>query len=313
MADAPLDPEVVDVPAEFYTDPRDAEMMALSDGRHWSPDIVVREILHHTEQMVISAFEIGRRLLWTKRVMDNRQFTAWCDKSLPFSGATCRRYMQCATFLLGHPELRQPLARAGLKKTLLLTTLPDDQLRELTESSTIAEIPLSELGDIPYMELKRALLKSDGRAEELEKERDALERKLQKANARLAEYAQELTSDEKEILGFIKKHHGEMETAILGRALFWDGIARSFEQLSPQLRAEAVAYWEGLETLFAHERLRFKMLCGEEGWSHTYSDLMARMERLTVLHEVPDGRRMPFYDEHDDTIPFPGSSDAPQE
>ncbi len=294
-----------DPPAELVEPPPfDAAMEPWSDGRPWDSELVLREILHYGEQAVVSAYEIGRRLVWTKLTLDNRHFEAWCSKNLPFSQRTVQNYMRVAEWLRTRPSLLEPLARAGLKKALLLTSLPEDDAQALAEEGLIpsADLDLAEVEHLPYLELQKRLQREKRQAvkrdSELAREKaraDGAEAELQALQARIGA-AQ--TADEKEARKLLEQWRNEFDLVAAKVGLGLDVLSRrsgEFSQSTQFLVRGFAAYLRGYGEL---EDCRCRALLGEfvtgAEWPSREGD---DRPGGRSTYRLPEGRFLPFADD----------------
>lgn len=286
-------PDLVIVPPH---DPAElgARLEPYSDGRIWNERLVLTEIHAYTETIVQSAYEIGRRLIWAKEVMGHGMFVEWCEKSLPFGGRTARNYMQVASFLLDHPALLQPLNKAGLKKTLLLTTLPPGTLEELVGDGQVAEISLEGIADIPYIELKKQVDALKTKRIELEDRLADTESQLEDARNAVADQAIQVSKIDEHAERVINqqwaKFEGfvtDLEGALLVLVARWDDI-------HPSLRARVVGMVEGVRVHTEHAQLVLKNNIGEAMWGEEYGRCLR--EAAQVGLPINDDRKLPFYD-----------------
>lgn len=271
-----------------------ARLEPYSDGRIWNERLVLTEIHAYTETIIQSAFEIGRRLIWTKEVMGHGMFVEWCDKCLPFGGRTARNYMQVASFLLNHPALLGPLNKAGLKKTLLLTTLPPDTLEELVGDGQVAEISLEGIADIPYIELKKQV-------DALKTERSELQDKLAETAGQLQD-ARDAVADQAIQVSKIDEHAeriiNQQWTKFEGFVQDLEGglllLVSRWDDINPALRARVVGMVEGVRVHTEHAQLLLKNNIGEAVWGEDYGRCLR--EAAQVGLPIAEDRKLPFFD-----------------
>lgn len=270
-------PDTTDLAAAI--DDAGARAMALkpySDGRAWNHDLVVREIALHAEQIVISGYEIGRRLVWTKEELGHGRFEAWLVESMPFTMRTAQRYMQIAEYLVDNPKLLEPMARAGLKKALLLTTLAPDQVEALLgDQGGMPEAEIEGIDKVPYHELRKEV-------EKLRVERDMDRGTLKQKDEQLLRAKAEIA----DLTGLARRPE---EVALLEKvATIRKSVEESF-MLLDVLVATAAPKWEDLSLRgrgelagLVHYALRlgqleeaiFRSAIGEAVWAHDWTAII---------------------------------------
>lgn len=267
----------------------DKRRLALSDGRFWNEELVVREILGHTEAIIVSAYEIGRRLLWAKEEVGHGRFEDWCADTLPFNLRTAQRYMQVAEFLVDNPKLLKPAAKAGLKKTLLLTTLAPDQLEELMSGGLVGEASIEDLDKVPYAKLQRDVRALRHTTERTEAELAARESELSKTKEAVAELSGALDVDAEDRLKKIRKVREGLCTAILlAHAQLRPLVDRMrLGELSPLEAAELVGVLEFSEVLVKNTVYQARASIGEGYWQD------AVIENLERPRCAEDNNRIP--------------------
>lgn len=279
--------------------PIDAEAARLepySDGRPWDSGLVVREIHHHTGNLLESVYEIGRRLLWAKEVLGHGHFEAWWEGSLPFSERTIQNYMRVATLFIERPALRQPLAAVGLRKVLLLTSLPDEVKDDMAATSLLAETPVASIADKPYVELKKEVEKlrlSEAKAHEkaaaAEKTADQL--KIQLADATGTAWSR----DHEQLLGWLEDWRRSYDQAMAVAGVGLDNLARRIHELPPVVQARIIGLSEYMLTRTTYENLRFRELAGQEVYGAAFTETLNRPRPCADVYPIPEGRVLPFF------------------
>lgn len=263
-----------------------------SDGRIWEEHQVLTEICFHTEQIVHSAYEIGRRLIWTKEVLGHGQFLTWCEANLPFSMRTIQNYMRVANFLVANPRLLKPMARAGMKRALLLTSLPQELVDEVIADGNLAEVPLDELGDVPYVDLKKEVVR-------LQKEREDTQLKLaqyEREGRNLKEALGEQTAERSKIEEFahnvLTRDAERFKAEIARLAGSYAVLTQRWDDLPHKQRAEAIALWEGLQAHLEYERVTFQQAIGQEVYGHQLAEALNHAR--ATGHAIDEDRVLPF-------------------
>lgn len=275
------------------------ELEPYSDGRMWESGVVLREILAETEKMVVSAHEIGRRLIWTKWVLDGGGFMQWCKDNLPFSAQTARKYMRIADFFTSHPKLLKPLAEAGVKRTLLLTTLPEDQIQEIVESSQVGEAPLDRLPSTPYVELKRQVDKLKADKDEQAEVIDKTERALTDARERIADLTGVLSTDDKKLVAELRKYRDQLDTKLTIISAQTAYMAQRFPELPAAVRAEYIALWEWMKARIDLAYLDSRVMAGQEVYQAEFVDVMSRARPMRDDYPLESRFALPFPGEDD--------------
>ncbi len=263
-----------------------------SDGRIWEEHVVLAEIICHTETIIHSAYEIGRRLIWTKEVVGHGRFGDWCSDHLPFSERTIRDYMRVADFLAKHPALLKPLGRAGLKKTLLLTSLPQEVLEEMVGDGHMAEVPVEMLGDVPYVELKKTVEQLKKALEKQTEVANKAENKVADLTMALGQQTAERSQFQEFAAGFVAKDGARLKAEIERLASHAGIVADRWPELTGSQRADVVGLMEGLHAQLEYELLRFRTMIGDEVYGHQLAEVLQHAE--AVGHAVPDHRVLPF-------------------
>lgn len=255
---------------------RAASLRPYSDGRAWNHELVVREIAMHAEQIVVSGYEIGRRLTWTKAELGHGRFQAWCGEHLPFSARTIRNYMQIADYLVENPRLLEPMAKAGLKKALLLTTLAPDQVETLLgDQGGMPEAEIEGIDKVPYHELRREV-------EKLRVERDmdrgtlkTRDEQLVKAKAEIADLTGlSRRPEEAAVLDKIQKLHEKVDQVFAEVNLLVDAVAPHWSSLSLRARGELAGLVHYGMRISQFEEALFRSAIGEDVWGHEWTSIV---------------------------------------
>lgn len=268
-----------------------------SDGVPWNEDRVLRHIHHHLEQIIVSAYEIGRALLHTKATLGHSRFEGWVQDHLPFSMRSAQRYMQVGEFLTAHPRLREPLAKARLKNVLLLTSLPPELREELIGDGHLAEVPPEELGTMPYVELRKLKERLEKELREKDTEIETIQIKLDERTEALAEATtRQHTSDyPKQLRRTLEAMKKNFEFALDETGFDLDVIAQRWDEVPPHLRAEVDATLTWMEVWVRHEVLRHATLRGDPVVGADLDDNLAQLH--TNGPRVPEHRAVPRFGE----------------
>lgn len=268
----------------------DAELLPYSDGRIWNEELVVREIHHYEETIIVSAYELGRRLIWTKKHLGHGRFEDFCAKRLPqYSKPTLWRYMQVAEFLVQHPALMKPAAAAGLKKTLLLTTLSPDQVERVIGDGLVGEAPIEGLDKIPYVELKKEVEKLKAAKGTLEESLAKREVELEKAKVAIADASGAIMGDDEELLKLIGKARGKITDAFRELRLEVAPILTRAqnEALNVEVKAHLLGLLEYAAVLAQSEGIQVRERIGEGIYSAEIIALMEQERPLASRFPVP--------------------------
>lgn len=297
MSAAPSTPLTIVPPHETEVlDPIDTALRLepYSDGRIWESATVLTEILAHTESMLRSSYEVGRRLLWTKEILGHGAFMTWCEANLPFSIRTVQNYMRIARFFVDHPGALRQLAKAGVKKTLLLTTLPSADIDDLLAGGQIADADIEDLADVPYLELKKAV-------EKLRKEKDALEEKtaslegdLERTRSVIADQAIERTKMDQYAETATKKNWAAfctmMEQLHRDMALLTD----RWDEITPAQRATLVGQVEAMRHHVANYDNMLRNKIGEEVYGAYFAEAIQGAAQVGL--PIPEDHQVLFFD-----------------
>ena len=284
---AALDTEIVPV-----SDVSPAIIAACSGGRDWDNQAVAEEVCFHVGRGMQHFFEAGKWLLWARHKLGHGLFLGWMEEeALPFSGRSARNYMRVAEFLLAHPALQGPLARAGLRKALQITALDDPTLERLIDGTTLPEISnLEELCDVPYIDLKREVRRLTDQKGQIDEAYSKLWRDLEKTRAALADEATISVEDEKEIEARIAKIQATFEGALAAIHTQLTLLGRVYADLSPRLKSRLDTVLHGMTIHVEHEQLALRDATGEYVPPGEAHDLMSQADR--VDWPVPEARKL---------------------
>lgn len=288
-----------------------AALAKFSDGRRFDLDMIEREILGRSEQILLHAFEIGRLLLWAKAELPHGKFEEWATNRLPFSQPTRSRYMQIAKWLLEHPQFLEPLARSGLRHVLEFTTLPDEQLQDMLQENMVGEVPLERISTLSYRELKDQLeaqrRQIEAQKAELDSERkdaDRLRGEVRVARDKVAELVGAMKPQEvEEVRTQTDEVFQALREDLFKFSALIRGVGRRAKELPPEVRAELVGFIEFTSTFVEHERAVFGDLSGTMAGAD-YFDLLERKRPLMsegAKYEFPPHLVVPTFDEADKT------------
>lgn len=271
-------------------DPTDPALLPYSGGEIWDEARIVTRIYHHTENIVRSAYEIGRALIHTKMVLGHGRFGTWCTANLPeFEPRTLRRYMQVAEFLVNNPRLLEPAARAGIKKTLLLTTLSDDQVADVYADGLLAGSPIEDLDTIPYFELKKQVGALSGQVTQLAEDLRKKDLQLEKSKAALGEVSGALREEDEDLLGSVDKARDELADAIRKVRLALAPVFAQHERqgVGVEVRAQLMGLMEYGQTLMGLEALGARERLGEGVFTQEMLALLEQERPRASAFEVP--------------------------
>lgn len=290
-------------------------LMDVSDGRTFDEWQVAQEVMQHAENLLRSAYEVGRRLLWARAVLPHGQFSSWCKEYVPFSQQTCGRYMEVARFFIGHPHLLQPLGMAPLKKVLFLTTLPPEQqaligapqMPEMAPEA-ILSTPLAELRD-RLKALEKEAVQARAETGDALKEQRRLAGELERLQAerveREATVARLKGYVSPEEMAWCKGACGEIRNVFEREMLLAGGkldvLAQSFSQLPGETQANALGLVEWMRARVELEVLRFQLLTDGAGGLRPvtgadFTTLETAPRTLAEQYPLPEGRKPPLWE-----------------
>lgn len=250
------------------------QLLRLGDGLPWDSDRVVREILAEQEQMVLSAARIGKRLALAKLQLGAGGFEEWVSTKLHFSRATAYRYIRVHAFFDAHPRLLKPMAGAGIKRTLLLTTLPEEELEMLAEEGQLGEVELDQLPETPYVELLKQVNELKKEKTDDQDEIATLSNKLDKANARIADLSGALSKDETDLIERFRKFKENLEDEVALLMAFAEGVGPRLEGLSSAVRVEYFAMFEWFLVRARVTQAEARTIAGERVYGNEYRPAM---------------------------------------
>lgn len=274
------------------------ETMAWSDGREWDEYVVVSEIQQYAGTIIHAAYEIGRRLIWARMVKGERPWCEWCQEKLRFSERTARNYMRIARWLHKHPRALEPLAGAGLKKVLLLTSLPDRDVEALLDGGAVPgvrdeDLYLQDIGELPYRELAERLRETTRDLGAVTSERDAAQRRASDLEEKLrttqAKVGEQVTEDDQEALERLGRWHEEFDKFMAEVGFHLDQLARRYEDLPPVVQAHARGLLAFLGERLRVEDCRFRALAGDQVAGAEWP-----VQEDSPVYPLPEGRFLPF-------------------
>lgn len=279
-----------------------SELTPWSDGRLWDPELVAREICHYTEMGILSSYEIGRRLIWAKAELKPGAWTAWRQEYVPFiSESTAQRHMRLAAWFSQYPSLLKPMAGLGLKKALLLTTLPQQDIQDLMETGEIAGAPIEDLEAMPYAELRRELEKAQKSVEELSAQVHELEGDLATKVDDMKSLREEIglahSAQDREALKVLEKWRARFDELMAEVGFGMDGFAEKIDSYPRSVQLQI----RGLMAYFADytrlEDCRLRTLGGECVMGSEWPPEDGEDRPASNIYELPKTRRIPFADE----------------
>lgn len=313
-------PEVLDTDGAIVLTEED--LTRLSDGRTWHRASVIAEVQAYMQTMLLSAYEIGRRLLWAKAELEYGEFGPFLEECR-FSRRQAYKYMQIAQFFLSHPHYLQPAADSTLRNILLLSTVRNEDLEQLYSDSLVPsddpDAPETKtVFDLSYTELKSRIAKLEAEVHSLEEECDDLTTELAKTDERIQLEREAVSKVNLQLLD--ERQRREKAEAMVGRETvdgeedllyqldhLWaawlkatrdmgplmDRCAYAFHSLSEEGKAKVLATISHMHAWTGVERARFDEL--------TDSALSARLD----LWSPPDEYTPPT------TLPGGGSREFP--
>ena len=208
----------------------DANLVPWSDGRDWDEALVIREILQFGERLILDTYELGRRLIWAKKVIGHTKWGAWREQNLPWNQRQITNYMQVAAWLRPHQKLLKPAAKLGIKKLVELTRIPPELEQELADEGTVNGKTLDELAEMPYPEM-RTHLKAEKKARAVaEDAADHNRLRAEKAEQRLQELQDRLD-----------KVQDKLDLDLFDVSLILDGAAARWDTLNDRSKARCSA------------------------------------------------------------------------
>ncbi len=280
----------------------DLDLEPYSDGRDWDEKLVLTEIYFHVERMMTSVYEVGRRLVWAKKVLGHGRFEEWCDKHVPFSKRKTRQYMQVAAWLVPHQKMLKPAARLGVKKLVELTRLPPELETELAETGELGGVSVDEMADMTYTELKRHLDAERSVREKAEDEVSRLERQVAKKDEELTELRAQVglvhTANElkvEELLDQMKKRFDEAMLGI-GMNLSALGVRVGEGQFGPGTVARIRAFGDYIENYARLENCNLKHNAGDELYGDDWPMVDHEATGSEGTYPLPETRKPLPYD-----------------
>ena len=128
------------------------KLLPFSEGREFSLVVCTQEIEMLAHMNVVSAIEIGKRLVWAKDRLKHGEFGGWVKDELPFSPVTAWRYMKIADKFKSFS-----LKDLGLDKIYALAELSDSELKELEAEGHLGDIMADELDKMSPTEMRRRI------------------------------------------------------------------------------------------------------------------------------------------------------------
>jgi hypothetical protein len=293
------------------TDPDDDDDIpeeSLSDGRDWSQNLVVTEINQFQAQALVCAFEIGKRLLWTKRARGHGTFEEWADKHLSISRCARARFCQYAVFFIRHPKLFHQLQGTAVKRVLLLTALPEEDLRALSDGFAISGISVADVANLPYVELKKMLDRRERDLQDVRADNEAKTEKLNDFAGRIADLTaprrpvgdetrrRDLQTAMEELrVAFLRLHNVVDGLAALRRDdLENEANGEPSRHLSTETAMELVVAVEGAEVLGVHLREKYRHIVGEAVADADYVEALRRAQQLPEHVQPMEATVLPF-------------------
>jgi hypothetical protein len=320
--------DVLPATPSFLSTPDDDYEIAdesLSDGRDWDSSTILRELQHHLAQGLIHTYEVGRRLLWTKRQLGHGAFQVWCEENLDIGRFTRQRCMQVAVFFCRHPGLLRQLGSTSVKKVLALQSLPQADLEALEAGGTLAGgLSAVEAAQLPYVELKKIVEDLRGERDKLIADNQRLQSDLSEEKIRVADatnpkkLAAENTDGKR--LERLEKAYQEYRDAQLRLTLLQDELAQLIVDdreamaqgsdkrvASPQLHQAVALVFPSMEHLGRHSHERWRTLVGEAVADAEYVEALRAANALGAPYSPDLVTALPGFD--DSTVVSIGSGD----
>jgi hypothetical protein len=269
----------------------------LFEGRAWHPDLVAEELVNLFSEVWHRIVYGGRMLLWAKRCLGHGAFEGWCEQKVGISQRTAREWMRVARFAEDHPRLAAPLGRAGLKKALLLTSMPAEVIDNLYEALDGPEAPFDEsVFDRPYVELKRELESMSKQLERANADRAREEGRAARAERTVAELVRTPSNPAQETIDVLRKHKNSIHSAVIAHLGTAELLCRDWDSADPAVKAEVLSLMEWLDALGRFEHARMRLLVGDENWGDTYRAIIAEGRVKTdSVYDLDESRILPFF------------------
>lgn len=269
----------------------DADLVPWSDGRDWDDGLVVREILQFGERLILDTYELGRRLIWAKKVIGHTKWSAWCEQNLPWGHSQIKNYMQVSAWLQPHKKLLGPAAKLGVKKLVELTRIPPELERELADEGTVNGKTLDELADMPYPQMrdhlkaeKKARALAEDALEHTRKRAEAAEVKLRELQARVGAIRTESSA---ELGKRLDQAQDKVDLALFDVALILDGAAGRWAELDDQAKARCAALLAYLRDMAQLLDCRHRNTIGEFVAGAEWPDQVLDDARAPALYPLP--------------------------
>lgn len=183
-------PFAVDVQAEPVAEEPGADIDLYHDGLPFDADRVCRRIQSCGAIILENMVQIGKDLIWAKRVMDYGEFTHWLRVHVGMDQQRASEFMRIAQRVLHSttPQTRQFLSQAsggGKKKLLSLLDISDEEIDEAMDEGAFRGRPLDEVEAMSVRELRAALRTEKDRNSMLRERNEASERRAIRAQADL--------------------------------------------------------------------------------------------------------------------------------
>lgn len=265
-----------------------------SDGRDWDERMVVSEISHHLGSMILHAYEAGRRLIWAKASINHGNWGTWLRDNLRISERSAQNYMAVAELLIAHPRLIEPASSMGLKKTLLLTGMPEEWLASVTSATEAPEGSFKEWEVMSYTDLKNQLNTVKRERDDAVAKGRAMERELETAKAQAATSAALPFKSRDEIVAELKPLQDALQDWITQTRTKTLALARAWDSLDPDSRLELVRLLKTAELHIQHELMAIEDASGRgDVVPAAYNELLRRAALLGT--PVPERRRLPMF------------------
>lgn len=288
----------VSPPPAMPADTHEDDALQMLDGCVLTAELVERQVLFHVEQQAHHVFEAGKWLAAWKDAVGDTNFGGWCAKKLPFTRRTADRYIQAYTFLAKHPRLQAPLGRAGLKKTLLLSTLAPDQLEMVVQEGRVGDADIDGIDEIPYVALKQKVARLERDLGKTKSELEGTASSLEKARTRIGELDGTLRPDDQEVLDRLDAMRKTLDGVLLEYGMLADSVGGRLDEAHPAVRGHLRGFGEYVLVRAELEHVRMRIIAGEAHLSEAMLEIEARPRTGAQVYSIPQSRRAARFPDH---------------
>lgn len=245
--DAPLNETALETIREQQAERMQVVLAQFGDGLPYDQERLIHETQFYMQQSAEAALQVGRRLVVLKEAAPHGEFISVVEQRLGLNYRAAAKMMQAAVKFSNPALANMPLVAhlgAGSKTKLFeLMTLDTDDLKELAEGGTVANLTLDDVERMTVSELRAALREERENYQAqggLVAKRDAkiaeLQTEVRKAKKRVAETPPDEVA--KELLQEVSRLAFTAEAAIRGD--FYQGI-RQLEEHHNSVSTESPA------------------------------------------------------------------------